>query len=67
MLFRNHSAADVYSAIEIALTATISTSDGVKNMLLSNQEEPDKIESLSDWPTLAAADTSVYGQLGGVK
>lgn len=66
MLFRNHSANDVYSAIEIALTATISTSDGVKHILLSNQEEPDKIESLSDWPTLAAADISVYEQLGGV-
>ena len=66
MLFRNHSAADVYSAIEIALTATISTSDGVKHILLANQETPDKIESLSDWPTLAVTDISVYGQLGGV-
>lgn len=66
ILFREHSAKDVYSAIGLALTATISTSDGVKHILLANQETSDNIESLFDWPTLEAADTSIYGQLGGV-
>ena len=65
MLFRDHPKNDVYAAIELALAATISNSDGIKHILLANQEMPDKIESLSDWPTLADADTSIYGQLGG--
>ncbi len=66
MLFRDHSSKDVYSAIEIALEATISTSDGIKHILLAGQEMPEEIEPLSDWSTLSAADISVYGQLGGV-
>ena len=66
MLFRDHPSKDVYSAIEIALEATISTSDGIKHILLTSQEIPEEIESLSDWSTLPAADISVYGQLGGV-
>jgi len=66
MLFRDHPKNDVYAAIELALAATISNSDGIKHILLANQETPDKIESLSDRPTLADADTSIYGQLGGV-
>ena len=53
---------DVYAAIELALAATISNSDGIKHILLANQETLDKTESLSDRPTLADADTSIYGQ-----
>ena len=66
MLFRDYPKNDVYSAIEYALVSTISTSDGIKHILLASQKKPDKIKSLPDWPASADADTSIYGQLGGV-
>jgi hypothetical protein len=66
MLFRDYPTKDVYASIDIAISAAISSSDGVEHIIVSNQKIPARIESLHDWPTLPAANTSVYGQLGGV-
>ena len=66
MLFRDYPTKEVYAAIDIAIGATISSCDGVEHILSFNREIPARIESLHDWSTLPDADTSVYGQLGGV-
>lgn len=65
MLFRDHEAGEVYAAVDLALENGISSSSGVKHLLLHSKPE-DLIAPLPDWPATIAADVSVYGQLGGV-
>jgi len=67
MLFRTRAKEDVHNAIKIAVAASLSNSNGVKHVLLSNQESPAKIESLPGRTRQPCANISPYAQLGGVQ
>ncbi len=63
MFYRDHSPRDVNLAIESAVSSNISSSDGVKYILLNSQ--PDlPFEPLETWPVMPPADVSQYAVLG---
>jgi hypothetical protein len=56
----------VEAAVEQALEGQISSSDGVKHLLVSmNQNRDEAFCSLDNWESLPAPNISVYGELGG--
>jgi hypothetical protein len=61
-LYRDYPAAVVDAAVEAALEAQLSCSDGVKHLLQHSEEGP-SFESLPQWSSLPPADVSVYDQL----
>jgi hypothetical protein len=66
MLYKDHAAGDIESAVETALTSGSGSSQGVKHILLHqkcnvNQSFP----SLDNWQSLPTPDVSVYDQIGG--
>jgi len=49
-----------------ALESKVSTSEGVKNIMLYLTKKSDNtFDSLDNWEALPVPDVSVYGQLGG--
>jgi hypothetical protein len=64
MLFRDHPAQEVETAITQALDAGVSVADGVRHLLHHNQDTP-KIAPLERYSRLPEADVSVYAALGG--
>lgn len=67
MFYRDHSASDIQDAVEKALKANLSTSDGVKSLLFHPKRDETKIEPLDQWDRLPAPDVTVYGKLGGLQ
>jgi transposase len=65
MLYRDHPVEEVNAAVEVALKQGVSTSAGVKHLLLPAREG-DPIATLANWPATEAANVSVYAELGGV-
>jgi transposase len=64
MLYRQNK--DMDTAVELAVESQISTSEGVKNiMLYLSRKSDNKFDSLDNWEGLPAPDVSIYGQLGG--
>ena len=64
MLYRQNK--DMDTAVELALESQVSTSEGVKNiMLYLSRKSENKFDSLEDWEALPVPDVSIYGQLGG--
>jgi hypothetical protein len=66
MLYRQYSADEVESAVELALESKISSSEGVRHILIYTKGNEVPITPLANWPSLESVDVSVYGQLGGV-
>jgi transposase len=65
MFYRDHGSMEVNSAVESAVARNISSSEGVKYILLNTQ--PDlPFEPLADWPVTQPADVSQYAVLGNV-
>ncbi len=64
MLYRDHAAADVHAAAELALGSGVGSSAAVRHLLMHSHPEPE-IERLKGWPATTPPDLSVYGQLGG--
>jgi transposase len=64
MLYRQHDPREVESAVSLVLEHGLSTSAGVKQLLLQTAPE-ETFDPLEDWPITPAHDVSVYGQLGG--
>ncbi len=67
MFYRDHSKADVQAAVEKALKANLSTSDGVQSLLFYPKTEEIETESLMQWERLPEPDMAVYGELGGLQ
>lgn len=67
MFYRDHSEPDVKEAVEKAIKANLSSSDGVKSLLYRSQMDEMKMEPLDQWDRLPAPDVAVYGELGGVQ
>ena len=67
MLFSSHPDHEVHAAIEVAVDKNISSSNGVKHILLFNRETPTPIKPLPGWKSLPAADISPYARLGALQ
>lgn len=67
MLYRDHKAEEIESAVELAGKNNISTSEGVRHILTHAADAATAIAPLSAWSSLPAPDVAVYGQLGGVQ
>jgi transposase len=66
MLYKDHAAADIESAIETALSSGTGSSQSVKHILIHKEGDGDQVFSaLDNWPSLPPPDVSVYGQIGG--
>jgi transposase len=64
MLYREHRPEDVEAAVERAVQNGVSSSAGVKHLLLPNVGNT--FEPVRGWPATQPVDVSVYGQLGGL-
>ena len=65
MLYKDHEASEIESAIEKALDANTGSSDAVKHILLSANGQASEFGSLDDWQRFSPPDVSVYHQIGG--
>ncbi len=63
MLYKDHDASAIETAVEKALNANTGTSDAVKHMLINPHGQD--FGSLKNWQTLPPPDVSVYQQIGG--
>lgn len=67
MLFKEHDEREVISAVEEAVSANVSSSEAVEQILLFRTVPQDEVfVSLPNWETLPAPDVSVYDRIGGV-
>lgn len=67
MLFREYSSDDIHAAVELSLETKLSSSQGVKHILLYATNPDKRPAPLKNWPTTITPDISIYGQLGGVE
>jgi len=65
LLYREHPSEAIEAAVGLALEHQISSSAGVKHILLQGHEAPTPAP-LSQWPATVLPDISLYGQLGVV-
>jgi transposase len=64
MLYKENDPDDVNAAVELGLTSKISSSEGIKHILLHSGPDV-SVEPLKEWECLPRPDVSIYGQLGG--
>jgi len=67
MFYRDYAAGEIEAAVELAIENNISSSDGVRHLLIYTGDTGAVIGPLASWPSLPPPDISVYGQLGGVQ
>lgn len=67
MLYREHPAKEIESAVELALENNISSSEGVSHILTYANDSRSDIVPLANWSSLPSPDLRIYGQLGGVR
>ncbi|MFV9646254.1 MAG: IS21 family transposase [Desulfobacterales bacterium] len=66
MLYKDHDAGDIESAVEKALSANVSSSQAVKYILINSQKQTEpSFAALKNWQTLPPPDVSIYHQIGG--
>jgi len=66
MLYKDHAAGDIESAVETALSSGAGSSQAVKHILIHKEGgDSQSFSSLDNWQTLPPPDVSVYGQIGG--
>jgi hypothetical protein len=65
LLYREYSGEEIEAAVELALVHHLSSSQGVKHLLLKTESEPG-FAPLQQWPATLTPDLSLYGQLGEV-
>ncbi len=67
MLHRRYKPPEVEAAVELALEQGLSSSEGVRHLLIYANDSPMEIIPLEGWESIAPADVRQYGQLGGVQ
>lgn len=67
MLHRRYKGTEVEAAVELALEHGLSSSEGVHHLLIYTNEDQGTTAPLPGWTSIAPADISQYGQLGGVQ
>ncbi len=66
MLYKDHAAGDIESAVEMALSSGAGSSQAVKHILIHKEGHGGpSFSSLDNWQSLPPPDVSVYGQIGG--
>lgn len=65
MLYKDHDADEIETAIQKALYANTGSSDAVKHILINSHGQAANFGSLKNWQTLPLPDVSVYHQIGG--
>jgi transposase len=66
MLYKDHAAADIQSAVEKALLAHVSCSEAVEHILNNSADDHDPpFAPLHNWQSLPVPDVSIYEQIGG--
>lgn len=66
MLYKNHKAEEIQTAVEQALVANVSCSSAVEQILINQCNTPElSFNPLVNWESLPPADISVYEQVGG--
>jgi len=63
MLYKEHAAGDIESAVEKALSASAGSSQAVKHILIESQDRSSPIVPLENWQTLPSPDVSIYQQI----
>ena len=67
MLYGDHKASDIEAAVEQAAKSNISTSEGVRYILIRAGDTDTTAAPLAAWSSLPPPNVSAYGQLGGVQ
>ena len=67
MFYRDYAADEIEAAVEFAIENNISSSDGVRHLLVYTGGADMTIAPLASWPSLPPPNIAVYGQLGGVQ
>ena len=67
MLYQDYDAGEIDAAVDLALQACISSSEGVKHLLAYANSKDIKQTPLDNWTSLPDANLEVYAQLGGVQ
>jgi hypothetical protein len=65
MLYKDHDAHKIETAVEKALVANTGTSEAVKHILLNTDGRAQQFGSLDSWQRFSPPDVSVYHQIGG--
>ena len=66
MIYKDHAAGDIESAVETALSSGASSSEAVKHILIHKENDCQlSFSTLDNWQTLPPPDVSVYEQIGG--
>jgi transposase len=66
MLYQNHDAGEIDAAVDLALQSYISSSEGVKHLLIYANSKDIVQAPLDSWSSLPAPDLKAYAPLGGV-
>lgn len=66
MLYRDHPPEDIEAVVELALENSVSTSDGIKHILIYSGPE-EQFVPLQGWPATMIPDVADYAQLGVVR
>ncbi|MFH0782485.1 MAG: IS21 family transposase [Pseudomonadota bacterium] len=67
MLYKINKPDEVEVAIELALEKNISTSDGVRHILMCTHQTNTETPPLAEWSSLPRPNVAAYGALGGVQ
>ena len=67
MLHRRYDLSEVEAVVELAVEQGLSSSEGVRHLLIYANDSPVKTAPLDGWEAIAPADVRQYGQLGGVQ
>ncbi len=67
MLYRTFQPEEIEAAVELAIENGISSSQGVRHLLLYANGTKSTVAALDGWESLPPADVEQYGQLGGVQ
>lgn len=67
MLHRKHNAADIETAVELALENGVSSSEGVRHLLIYANGVESVTKALDGWDSIPPTDIGKYGQLGGIQ
>jgi transposase len=66
MFYRDHAAAAIEAAVELALERHISNSEGIRHLLVYSDPE-ETFAPLAGWPATLVPDIAVYGELGVIQ
>jgi hypothetical protein len=67
MLYQKHDPCEIDAAVDLALQSHISSSEGVRHLLIYVNEPRVETAPLEGWNSIPTADIHEYDQLGGMQ